>query len=454
VVKKKIAAATFGCKVNQYETSCILDGFISSDYEVTDFNESANIYIINTCTVTNRTDYKSRNAIRKAIKEKEKNPDVKVVVTGCYSQRNYEEIKKLGNVDLIIDNNQKGKIFKNLQDLEHLEGLHFEEISTAAAFEEISFNSMLDRTRAFIKIQDGCDFYCSFCAVPFARGHSRSRKKENVISQIEKLVKNGYKEFVIGGINLGLYGREKPGKYFLSDLLYDIEKIQGVELIRLSSIEPQLFTDDLMQFLKSSKKICPHLHIPLQVGCDELLKKMNRKYSITEFSEKIEKLHRIIPNLAIGLDVIAGLPGETDELFSETEKFLSELDFTYLHVFSYSKRPGTKAAKMKDQVNGKNIRNRSNRLLRLSEKKTGKYLEKILNRNVALSGVIENRVNGYWTALSDHYLRIYLKNNEDLKGRYLEFKPVKKKFDGIEVVLRNSLPKPSPNFSHIKDSEG
>jgi len=436
VVKKKISAATFGCKVNQYETSCILDDFVSNEFQIVDFNKQADIYIINTCTVTNRTDYKSRNAIRKALKEKEKNPEIKVIVTGCYSQRNYEEIKKLGDVDLIIDNNKKGKV---LECINRINAFKFQEISAATEFEEISTNSMIDRTRAFIKIQDGCDYYCSFCAVPYARGHSRSRKKANVLSQIKKLLKNGYKEFVLGGINLGLYGREKPEKYFLSDLLDDIEKINGVELIRLSSIEPQLFTDDLLQFLQRSKKICPHLHIPLQVGCDELLNKMNRKYTTEEFSDLIKKLHQTIPDLAIGLDVITGLPGESDELFSRTEKFLSELDFAYLHVFSYSKRPGTKAAEMKDQINGKKIKERSNQLIQLSKKKTGKYVDKILNKNMMLSGIIENRENCYWTALSGHYIRIYLKNNEELKGKYLKFKSVKKIFDGIEVNLANGF---------------
>ncbi|MBC8384283.1 MAG: tRNA (N(6)-L-threonylcarbamoyladenosine(37)-C(2))-methylthiotransferase MtaB [Candidatus Cloacimonetes bacterium] len=444
MVKKKIAATTFGCKVNQYETSCILDDFIGAGFDVVDFNEPAEIYIINTCTVTNRTDYKSRNAIRKALREKGKNPDVKVIVTGCYSQRNVEEVRKLGDVDLIVGNDQKGKVLEFITDWERfnrVEAYPINDVLKSVEFEEISTNSMIDRTRAFIKIQDGCDYYCSFCAVPFARGHSRSRKKENVLDQIEKLVKNGFKEFVLGGINLGLYGREKEEKYFLSDLLFNIENIEGVELIRLSSIEPQLFTDDLIKFLKNSKKICPHLHIPLQAGCDELLKTMKRNYSTTEFVEVIQILHRTIPNLAIGIDVITGFPGETNELFNNTEKFLSELDFTYLHVFSYSRRPGTKAAEMKNQVNGRKINYRSNRLIDLSKNKTEKYLEKILKNKIVLSGIVENQIDGYWTALSDHYLRIYLKNNDNLLGKYLKFEPKEKKFNGVEVTmckLRNS----------------
>jgi len=436
VLKKKIAAITFGCKVNQYETTCILDDFIQAGLQVVDYSEPSDVYIINTCTVTNRTDYKSRNAIRKALKEKEKNPDIQVIVTGCYSQRNYQQIRELGNIDLIIDNNNKGKI---LECINRVDANYFKNISEASEFEELSYSSMNDKTRAFIKVQDGCDYYCAYCAVPFARGHSRSRKKENVLNQIEKLVRNGYKEFVLVGINLGLYGREnKNEKYFLSHLLYDIEAIEGVELIRLSSIEPQLFTNDLLVFLEDSKKLCPHFHIPLQVGCDELLKKMGRDYTTNDFKKLIKKIHKLLPNSAIGIDVIAGLPGESDKLFLRTYEYLSGLDFTYLHVFSYSQRPGTKAAKMKEQVHGKIIKERSRKLLELSEKKLQNYLDFILKKNVPIKGVIETQTKGFWTALSDHYVRVYLKNkNEDLSEKFFHFFPIGKKYKGIEVNLVN-----------------
>ncbi|NQV17088.1 MAG: tRNA (N(6)-L-threonylcarbamoyladenosine(37)-C(2))-methylthiotransferase MtaB [Armatimonadetes bacterium] len=436
MLKKKIAAITFGCKVNQYETTCILDDFIQAGLQVVDYSEPSDVYIINTCTVTNRTDYKSRNAIRKALKEKEKNPDIQVIVTGCYSQRNYQQIRELGNIDLIIDNNNKGKI---LECINRVDANYFKNISEASEFEELSYSSMNDKTRAFIKVQDGCDYYCAYCAVPFARGHSRSRKKENVLNQIEKLVRNGYKEFVLVGINLGLYGREnKNEKYFLSHLLYDIEAIEGVELIRLSSIEPQLFTNDLLVFLEDSKKLCPHFHIPLQVGCDELLKKMGRDYTTNDFKKLIKKIHKLLPNSAIGIDVIAGLPGESDKLFLRTYEYLSGLDFTYLHVFSYSQRPGTKAAKMKEQVHGKIIKERSRKLLELSEKKLQNYLDFILKKNVPIKGVIETQTKGFWTALSDHYVRVYLKNkNEDLSEKFFHFFPIGKKYKGIEVNLVN-----------------
>lgn len=426
---KTIAAITFGCKVNQYETSCILDEFVRYGYEIIDFNQTADVYIINSCTVTNRTDYKSRNAVRKALIQKEKNPDIKVIITGCYSQRNRDEILKLGPVDLIADNNEKSNIFN------YIKNNNLPVAKNKAEFDELNTALMVEHTRAFIKVQDGCDYYCAYCAIPYARGTSRSRKKENVLKQIKVLTKNGYREFVLGGINLGLYGREKDENYFLTDLLRDIEKICGVKLIRLSSIEPQLFTDELLEYFTSSKKICHHFHIPLQVGCDELLSKMGRRYNTEQFQNVISKLKQIFPDVAIGIDVIAGLPGETEELFQKTHLFLSNLEFTYLHVFSYSKRPGTRAEKMKGHVNGKIIKERSNKLIAISDAKLAEYTNYIVDYNIELTGIIERRTKGFWTALSDHYVRIFLKSDEKLEKKYLHLSPVSKLFDGVEVEL-------------------
>lgn len=430
---KTIAAITFGCKVNQYETSCILDEFVQQGYKIIDFSESADVYVINSCTVTNRTDYKSRNALRKALKQKEKNSNIKVVITGCYSQRNRAEILKIGNVDLIVDNNEKSKIYALIENNKNLSGLQNLKGSNPNIFDELSTTQMIDHSRAFIKVQDGCDYYCAYCAVAYARGTSRSRDKENVLDQIKILTTKGYREFVLGGINLGLYGREKKDHYFLADLLIDIEKINDVKLIRLSSIEPQLFTEDLLEYFKNSKKICPHFHIPLQVGSDELLQKMGRKYTTAEFSKTIRRLKNIFPDCAIGIDVIAGLPGETEELFQETFSYLQSLDFTYLHVFSYSSRPGTRAAEMPNQINGKIINHRSNILTQLSQQKTEIYISQILNSKIELRGVIEQKKDKFWTALSDHFIRIYLKSEIDIRKKYLHFFPVKKRFDGVEV---------------------
>ena len=428
---KKIAAITYGCKINQYETACIVDDFCKHGFSVVDFREKADVYLINSCTVTNRTDYKSRNAVRKALKAKKENPNVKIIVTGCYAQRNFSEISALGDIDFIVDNNSKSKIFHKLQASE----TEFFDVLSALEFDELSTEKMLERTRAYIKVQDGCDYYCAYCAIPFARGHSRSRAKENVLSQIRKLVAHGYKEFVLGGINLGLYGKEKNENYLLADLLADIEKSEGVELIRLSSIEPELFTPSLLEFIESSRKIAPHFHIPLQVGSDFLLKKMKRHYTTIDFRKTLGKLRSLKPNAAFGIDVIAGLPGESEELFRETLSFLNSLDFTYLHVFSYSRRPGTEAAKMKNQINGDEINRRSGELIKISEEKKEKYLQKIIEGKITLAGVMETSENGFWTALSDHYLRIYFPSSENLKGQFLRFKPVGKFNDGIEVEL-------------------
>lgn len=429
----KIASITFGCKVNQYETSCIVDSFIENGYQATEFNKPANVYIINTCTVTNRTDQKSRNAIRKALIQKELDPTVKVIVTGCYSQRKKTEIEALGNVDLIIDNNSKSKIIKKLDANNNT----FKDINLQDEFDEISTSKMLDHTRAFIKIQDGCDYFCAYCAIPYARGRSRSRDKNNVLIQIKKMVKNGYKEFVLGGINLGLYGAEQ--NYSLAKLLYEIENIKGVELIRLSSIEPQLFTNELLDYFKVSKKICHHFHIPLQVGCDELLNKMGRRYTTVQFENTINNIRKIFADVAIGIDVITGLPGETEELFQKTHAFLINLNFTYLHVFPYSRRSGTRADKMKGHINGKIIKHRSNALMEISANKLLEYSEFIIQNKIKLSGVIEKKTKGFWTALSDHYIRIYLKSEKELEKKYLHLEPICKKFDGIEVEEKNNV---------------
>nr|HPR18223.1 MiaB/RimO family radical SAM methylthiotransferase [Candidatus Cloacimonadota bacterium] len=348
-----------------------------------------------------------------------------------------DEVTKLGNIDLIADNNEKSRIYEFL----HVDQSHFvlNQENNHLLFDEMSITQMVEHTRAFIKVQDGCDFYCAYCAVAYARGPSRSRDRERILQQIRLLVEHDYQEFVLGGINLGLYGKEKQDNYFLADLLRDIELIDGVELIRLSSLEPQLFSDDLFRFLAASRKTCHHFHIPLQTGSDTLLSQMGRHYSTAEFVETIGKIKQIYPDCAIGIDVIVGLPGETDALFQETYDFLQALDFTYLHVFSYSVRPGTRAEKMPGQINGKIKNLRSNELIKLSHRKTADYISRIVANGTELRGVIETCEDGFCTALSDHYIRIYLPEDNSLQKKYLHFLPVKKRFDGVEVERRRSV---------------
>lgn len=430
----KIAAITFGCKVNQYETACIVDDFLENGFQKTNFDDSADVYLINSCTVTNRTDHKSRSAIRKALKFKTEFPQKKIIVTGCFAQREKKQIEKLGAVDLIIDNNHKSQIIKYFQKQKKAV---FQEAHDFQNFDEISTFSMSAKTRAFIKIQDGCDYFCSYCAIPFARGHSRSRKKKNILDQIKVLTQKGFQEFVLGGINLGLFGKEKADNYFLADLLVDIEKIDGVKLIRLSSIEPELFSPEILSFMMHSKKLCPHFHIPLQSGSDRLLRKMRRRYSTTEFQRMHDRILHILPEAALGFDVITGLPGESDEHFSETFNFLQNLDFTYLHVFPYSKRKKTKAANMKDQVNGKIVKIRSQKLLKLSSKKIKEYRQKLISQETELCGIVEKKENGYWTALSDHYLRIHLAKKNKLSGKLICGKANSQSDDGVIIGQGN-----------------
>ncbi len=402
--EKSVAAITFGCKVNQYETACILDAFTMAGYQVVHFDQPADVYIINSCTVTNRTDYKSRNAVRKALKRKEHNPAVQVVVTGCYAQRNPDEIRLLGPVDHIIDNNKKNKILDAVQGA----AVAFEDIDNQHDFAELFTTSLQEHTRAFLKIQDGCDYYCAYCAVAYARGPSRSRSPENVLKQVRSLTAHGYKEFVLGGINMGLYGRDANTGYHLSHLIRDIADIDGVELIRLSSVEPLLFTPDLLDAIADTPQVCPHFHIPLQSGCDEILASMGRDYSTAQYAATLEKLRQIRPTAAFGIDIITGLPGETDDAFETTYRFLEQLDFCYLHVFSYSQRPGTRAISMAGQVKGDKIHQRTSRLTALSQAKKELYRQRMIKQNTTVRAVIERKIDAHYTGLTDHYLRLYV----------------------------------------------
>ncbi len=427
----KIAIATFGCKINQYESAGIIAQFEENGFQHVSYNQDADVYVVNSCTVTNRTDFKSRNAIRKALKKKELNPKISVIITGCFVQRNKDEILKLGDIDIIVDNQHKHIIY----DLYLAQESSFDDIMKFKDFSEMKATEMYDRSRAFVKIQDGCNFFCTYCAIPYARGYSRSRKKEDVLDQILILVNNGYHEVVLGGINMGLYGKDLYENYQLADLLFDIENIEGLDNIRLSSIEPQLFTSDMLSFFKQSKKITPHFHIPLQSGSDSILKAMNRHYSTDEFRSTINTLREIFPYAAFGIDVIVGFPGESEELFQETYDFLASLPITYLHVFTYSRRKGTPADKMKNQINGKIKKERTNKLIDLSKALTDKYIEKILHDKILLSAIVEEQNDDLWTSLSDHFVRIYYQGNNLKKKEKIKVKPLSRFKEGLKVEI-------------------
>src|SRR5690554_321328 len=441
--QKRVAVITFGCKVNQYESACILNKFQHKGYLPVSFREEADIYIINTCTVTNRTDYKSRNAIRQALARKNNSPETRVIVTGCYAQLNREHILAMGNIDLVVDNNHKGDIMSFLEEGESNFIANSEEFDT---FNEQQTETLFNRSRAFIKIQDGCDYFCAYCAIPLARGKPRSRRPENVLAQIDKLFAVGYREFVLTGINLGLYGRDfcndtqerDVGENIdnLASLLFRIENVEGVELIRLSSLEPQLIDERILGFIRKSSKLASHLHIPLQSGSDQILQAMNRPYTTGQFRELIEQIIILRPDTALGSDVILGLPGETEDLFRETLSLIEQLPLTYLHIFPYSRRPGTRAAVMPGIPTTAATSKRAAVMTELMKDKRKAYTEMLISKKVELKGILETERGNYWTALSDHYIRMYYKSNNCAKGDVISGIAFRKLYDGIEVVDR------------------
>lgn len=401
----RIAIATLGCKTNLAESAIILSQFNPENYTLVPFASEADIYIINTCTVTNRTDYKSRNLIRKALKQKSQNPTVKVIVTGCYAQRNFDEISKLGNIDLIVDNQNK----LDLAELLNKEDYHFQDIMQAAEFNFKPVLKMIEHTRAFQKIQDGCDFRCYYCAVPYARGPARSAKFSEVLTQAKLFIENGYKEIVLSGINLGLY--EDEGKN-LADIVQALEELEGLELIRLSSIEPHLFSLEIIKRLRQCTKLCPHFHIPLQSGCDRTLKNMGRPYGTGEFQTLIDNILNYFPDAAIGLDVITGFPGETSSDFQITFDFIDKLPVAYLHIFPFSRRPGTVAFNFSEQIPRQEKNLRVHQLLQLGKQKKEIYKQKLIQEKIILQGILESSENGIGTFLSDHYIRAYTSTKE------------------------------------------
>ena len=398
----RIAIATLGCKANQAESAVILDQF--RDFQLVPWQEEADLYIINTCTVTNRTDYKSRNLIRQALSQKAQNPFAKIVVTGCFAQRYPEEIAKMGNIDLLIDNQQK----LNIADILAGGNYEFMDIMQAKEFAYKPTTKMYNRTRAFQIIQNGCDFNCAYCAVPYGRGRSRSATLEQVLQQAHLFVESGYKEIVLSGINLGLY---KDGNNDLTDVLFRLNEIKGLELIRLSSIEPQLFNDKLINTLPLISKLCPHYHIPLQCGADTGLKRMRRRHSTTTTNKLTIKIWERIPYPAIGMDIITGFPGETEEEHQQTCSYLRSLPLAYLHIFSFSKRKGTPAFELPNQI-PKTIKNhRANELTQISRELTVAYTNSLVENNIPLRGIVEKSANGYCEFLSDHYVRVRFSGN-------------------------------------------
>ena len=346
---KKVAFYTLGCKVNQYETEAMLEMFEKDGYEQVGSEDYADVYVINTCTVTHMSDRKSRQYIRRM---KKKNPDAIIAVVGCYSQVSPEEILSIDEVNLVMGTNDRKKIVEEVKKIDASRKVStVDDIMKVKAFEEIEINKTNGKTRAFMKIQDGCDRYCSYCIIPYARGRVRSRDLESIVKEVENLAANGYKEVVLTGIHVASYGKDiKETDIKLLDVIKQINDIEGIERIRLSSVEPILFTDEFVEAVSAMDKVCPHYHLSLQSGCDETLKRMKRRYTTEEYKTIVDRLRAAIPNVSITTDVIVGFPGETEENFEELERFLEDYKLENVGVFAYSQEEDTPAAKMDCQI--------------------------------------------------------------------------------------------------------
>ena len=354
-MQRVVKFITLGCKVNQYETNAMAQKFLEKGYKVIEEyeqnGEKPDICIINTCTVTNMSDRKSRQMLRR---EKENNKNVIVVAVGCYAQVAKNELNKIPEIDLVLGNNEKVDIVKYVEDYinENENNIEIEDVMQSRLFSDFGDITFTEKTRAVVKIQDGCDRFCSYCIIPYARGRVRSRKPESIISEITKIAEKDIKEVVITGIHIASYGKDFKEEYKLIDLLEEINKIDGIERIRLGSIEPLLITDEFVERLKKIDKICHHFHLSLQSGCDETLKRMNRRYTTEQFKEIVKRLRNTYSDVNLTTDIIVGFPGETEEEFEKTYKFLDEIKFYKMHIFKYSQRKGTKAAVMQNQIPG------------------------------------------------------------------------------------------------------
>ncbi|ERJ13675.1 tRNA (N(6)-L-threonylcarbamoyladenosine(37)-C(2))-methylthiotransferase MtaB [Haloplasma contractile] len=412
-----IAFHTLGCKVNYYETEGIWELFKKEGYEKVDFKEQADVYVINTCTVTNTGDSKSRKEIRRAIR---RNPDAVICVTGCYAQTKPNDIEEIDGVDLIIGTNGRDKIIELVNRFlkERQPITYINDVLRDAEFEDLDVNSFSERTRATLKIQEGCNKFCTFCIIPYARGRMRSKKPERVVSQIQQLVDNGHLEVVLTGIHTGGYGIDFED-YDLADLINDIEeKVVGIKKIRISSIEINQLDDKMLDVIKNSKILAKHLHIPLQSGCDTVLKRMNRKYNTSEYLAKIKEIRDILPDIAITTDVIVGFPGESDKEFKDTYDFIEQIQFSELHVFPYSMRTGTKASKMKQQVRKIEKSLRVNELISLSNKLAEAYVEKFKGASLdVIFEEIDKENSDYVIGHTTNYIKVAAKTDQSIIGQ-------------------------------------
>lgn len=409
-MEKTVAFYTLGCKVNQYETNAMEQQFIQNGYKIVENTEKADIYVINTCTVTNMADRKSRQMLRRV---KEINQSAVIVVCGCYAQVAKKELEQIPEVDIILGINEKNKIVQIVE--EYLANkdniIEVADVSKQKEFLDFGDVTYTEKNRAVIKVQDGCNMFCSYCLIPYARGRIRSRKIENVVSEIEKIAKQGIKEVVITGIHVASYGKDFDNENIrLINLLEEINKIEGIERIRLSSLEPTIVDEEFAQRLSKLEKICDHFHLSLQSGCDETLKRMNRKYTTARYKESTQILRKYYPNANFTTDVIVGFPGETDEEFNKTYQFLKEIEFYKMHIFKYSPRKGTVAEKLPNQVDGNIKEERSRKLIELSNNMQNEKNSQYIGKTVKV--LFEEYENEYYKGHTTNYMVVKVQTKE------------------------------------------
>ena len=428
---KKVALHNLGCKVNAYETEAMQEMLEHAGYEIVPFQEGADIYVINTCTVTNIADRKSRQMLHRARKM---NPDAVVVAAGCYVQAQAEKQVIDPCIDIVLGNNKKQDLLTALQAYEEAHGDLREviDINHTKEYENLHLTKQGEHTRAYIKVQDGCNQFCSYCIIQYARGRVRSRAKEDLVAEVTDLAKNGYQEVVLTGIHLSSYGIDFENEDNLLSLIRAVHEIEGIKRIRLGSLEPRIITEEFVQAIAALPKMCPHFHLSLQSGCNETLKRMNRRYTSEEFYEKCEILRKYFEKPALTTDVIVGFPQETEEEFETTYEFLKKICFYETHIFKYSKREGTKAAVMQGQIPEQIKAKRSARLIELGEKNRRAYEESFLGKTVEVLVEEKSDVNGkeMWTGHTKEYMKIALESEKNLQNCILNVQ-IK---DGREII--------------------
>lgn len=429
----KVAITTLGCRVNQYESEAMIEKFLREGYEVVSFEDYSDVYVINTCTVTNMGDKKSRQMIGRARRH---NPDSIIAVVGCYSQIAPNDVASIEGVDVVLGTRNKGEIvyWVNRAREEKKQLIEVNDVMKNKVFEELNIEEYQDKTRAFIKIQDGCNRFCSYCLIPYARGAVCSKEPKKVLEEARKLAENGFKEVIMSGIHTASYGVDLHEKVTLVDLLEQIDEIEGIERIRIGSIDPTFFSKDVIGRITNLKKLCPHFHLSLQSGCNETLKRMNRHYTVEEYKEVVEQLRASIKDVSITTDVIVGFPGETDEEFNATYEFLRDIKLSKMHIFKFSPRTGTKAASMKEQIPGKIKDERSSKLIELNNILEKEFMNNFIGRTMEVlyeKPYDKNmeRFEGYTT----NYIKVVSKvDDNNVEGNIVETKLISLGEDFIE----------------------